>query len=43
MLHGCEMHISHLPTPGDEVALRKLGINVTNEPVFANRNLFMEG
>ena len=41
-LSGCEMHISHLPTPGDEAGLRKLGINLTSEPVFASRNLFME-
>ena len=41
-LAGCEMHISHLPTPGDELALRKLGIHVTSEPRFTSRNLFME-
>lgn len=41
-LSGCEMHISHLPTPGDELALRKLGIRVTSEPLFTSRNLFME-
>ena len=27
---------------GDETALRKLGINITSEPVFASRNIFME-
>jgi uncharacterized protein (UPF0371 family) len=41
-LKDCEMHISHLPSPNDEVALRKLGIRVTSDPVFPNRNLFME-
>ena len=42
LLKGCEMHISHLPTPGDEVGARKLGIRLTSEAVFTNRNLFME-
>ena len=41
-LAGCEMHLSHMPGSGDESGLRRLGINVTSEPVFANRNLFME-
>ena len=41
-LAGCEMHLSHIPTPGDEAALRKLGVNLTSEPVFASRNIFME-
>ncbi len=41
-LSGCEMHISHLPTPGDEVGLRKLGIHLTSEPRFTSRNLFLE-
>ena len=41
-LAGCEMHISHLPTPGDEIGLRKLGINLTSEPRFTSRNLLLE-
>lgn len=41
-LRGCEMHISHIPPSGDETGLRKLGINLTSEPVFTSRNLFME-
>lgn len=41
-LSGCEMHLSHLPSPGDESGLRKLGINLTSEPIFPSRNLFME-
>jgi len=41
-LRNCEMHISHLPTPGDEVGLRKLGINLTSDPVFASRDLFVD-
>lgn len=41
-LGGCEMHCSHLPTPGDEAGLRKLGINLTCDPVFASRDLFID-
>ena len=41
-LSGCEMHCSHLPTPGDEVGLRKLGINLTCDPIFASRDLFVD-
>lgn len=41
-LAGCEMHCSHLPTPGDEAGLRKLGINLTCDPVFASRDLFVD-
>lgn len=41
-LAGCEMHISHLPTPGDEAGLRKLGINLTSDPKFASRDLFID-
>jgi uncharacterized protein (UPF0371 family) len=40
-LRGCEMHITHLPTPGDDAGLRRLGINVTSEPNFSTKNLFI--
>ena len=40
-LRGCEMHLTHIPPPGDEAGLRQLGINVTSEPVFASKNLFV--
>ena len=39
-LHGCEVHMTHIPTPGDETGLRRLGVNLTCDPVFATRNLF---
>jgi len=35
------MHLTHIPPPGDEAGLRQLGINVTSEPVFASKNLFV--
>jgi uncharacterized protein (UPF0371 family) len=41
-LRGCQMHLTHLPTPGDEAGLRKLGVNLTSEPQFASRRLFVE-
>jgi uncharacterized protein (UPF0371 family) len=40
-LRGCEMHLTHIPTPGDEAGLRKLGLNLTSEPTFATKQLFM--
>ncbi|MBN2545614.1 MAG: DUF1846 domain-containing protein [Spirochaetes bacterium] len=39
-LKSCEMHMTHIPTPGDEAGLRKLGINITTDPNFSNKNLF---
>jgi uncharacterized protein (UPF0371 family) len=41
-LHGCEMHITHLPPPGDEAGLRRLGVNLTSEPKFAGKALFVD-
>ena len=38
-LAGCEFHTTHLPTPGDEAGLRRLGVNVTADPAFASRSL----
>jgi uncharacterized protein (UPF0371 family) len=40
-LAGCEFHTTHIPTPGDEAGLRRLGVNVTSEPTFASRSLFI--
>ncbi len=40
-LRGCEMHITHIPTRGDEEGLRRLGINVTSDPNFSSKNLFI--
>ncbi len=40
-LANCEMHMTHIPTPGDEAGLRKLGINVTTEPYFSSTCLFV--
>jgi len=39
-LKGCEVHLSHLPTSGDEAGFRKLGVNLTSDPVFSSKSLF---
>ena len=38
-LRGCEVHMTHLPTPGDEAGLRKLGVQLTAEPNLASNCL----
>ncbi|MDR0330912.1 MAG: DUF1846 domain-containing protein [Chitinispirillales bacterium] len=40
-LKGCEVHITHIPTPGDEAGLRKLGVNLTCDPEFSAKSLFI--
>jgi uncharacterized protein (UPF0371 family) len=40
-LKGCELHLTHLPTPGDERGLRRLGVNLTCDPSFATDKLFV--
>jgi uncharacterized protein (UPF0371 family) len=40
-LKGCEVHMTHIPTPGDEVGLKRLGVNLTSDGKFSSRNLFI--
>ena len=40
-LHGCEVHMTHIPTPGDEAGLRRLGVNLTSDPNFSTKDLFI--
>ena len=40
-LKDCEMHMTHIPTPGDEVGLKRLGVNLTTDGKFSSRNLFV--
>jgi uncharacterized protein (UPF0371 family) len=40
-LRGCEVHLTHMPTPGDEVWLKRLGVNLTSDGKFSSRNLFV--
>jgi uncharacterized protein (UPF0371 family) len=39
-LTGREAHLSHMPSPGDEAGLRKLGVLLTADPVYAGKELF---
>ena len=39
-LRDCEVHMTHIPTPGDEAGLRKLGVNLTTDSQFATKRLF---
>ena len=39
-LRGCEMHMTHIPTPGDDTGLRRLGVNLTCDPQFSSSSLF---
>ena len=40
-LKGCEVHMTHMPTPGDDAGLRKLGVNLTTDPNFSSKALFV--
>ena len=40
-LRGCEVHLTHIPTPGDDAGLRKLGVNLTTDPDFVTSQLFV--
>ncbi len=41
-LQGCEVHMTHIPTPGDEAGLRRLGVNLTSDPNFSTKDLFVD-
>jgi len=40
-LRNCEVHMTHIPAPGDEVGLKMLGVNLTTDGKFSSRNLFV--
>ncbi|MDD4737486.1 MAG: DUF1846 domain-containing protein [Kiritimatiellae bacterium] len=40
LLRDCELHLTHIPTRGDEAGLRQLGARLTSDPKFSSRNLF---
>jgi len=40
-IEGCEVHLTHIPTPGDEAGLRKLGVHLTCDPNFSSKSLFL--
>ncbi|MCE9616014.1 MAG: DUF1846 domain-containing protein [Lentisphaerae bacterium] len=39
-LRGRDVHLTHIPAPGDEAGLRRLGVNITSDAVFPSRDLF---
>ncbi len=39
-LKHCEVHITHIPAPGDEAGLKRLGVNLTSEANFSTKDLF---
>ena len=39
-LRGCEVHMTHMVTPGDEAGLRRLGCRYTSDPYYASNRLF---
>lgn len=40
-LNGCEVHLTHIPTPGDEAGWRKLKVNLTCDPEYSSKSLFI--
>lgn len=40
-VQNCEVHLTHIPTPGDEAGLRKLKVNLTCDPEFSSKSLFI--
>jgi uncharacterized protein (UPF0371 family) len=40
-LRNCEVHLTHIPTSGDEAGLRKLKVNLTSDPKFSSNSLFV--
>ncbi|MCK5260398.1 MAG: DUF1846 domain-containing protein [Candidatus Omnitrophica bacterium] len=39
-LRGCELHMTHIPTPGDEAGLRHLGVNLTSDSNFSTHGFY---
>ena len=39
-LRGCEVHMTHMVTPGDQAGLRRLGCRYTSDPYYATTALF---
>lgn len=39
-LQQCDIHLTHIPSPGDEAGLRRLGSPYTYDPVRPSKNLF---
>ncbi len=42
-LRDCEVHLTRIPTPGDEAGWRKLKVNLTCDPEYSSKSLFISG
>ena len=40
-LAGCEMHMTHTPSQGDQVGLRRMGVNLTTDAEFTPGGYFL--
>lgn len=40
-LNGCEVHTTHIPSPGDEAGFRKLKVKLTCDPEYSSKSLFI--
>lgn len=40
-LSGCEVHLTHIPRPGDETGLRRLKVNLTTDGNFPTNDLYI--
>jgi uncharacterized protein (UPF0371 family) len=40
-LSGCDVHLTHIPSPGDAAGLRKLGVQLTSDPEFPTKLLYL--
>ncbi|MDD5454315.1 MAG: DUF1846 domain-containing protein [Candidatus Ratteibacteria bacterium] len=40
-LAGCEVHLTHIPRPGDETGLRRLKVNLTTDSNFPTNDLYI--
>ncbi len=41
-LQGCDVHLTAVPSPGDEIGLRRLKVNLTADANFPTKDLFWE-
>ena len=39
LLKNAEVHLTHIPSPGDSSGIRKLGILATSDPRYPVRNI----
>ncbi len=39
LLKHAEVHLTHVPSPGDSSGLRKLGLSYTSDPIYPGRNI----